>query len=81
MAVNFRRRVKGVSFSGMLKISRFFPVPKKSTSSNIGDYRAISVTSLLSKVFEKILAVNLSYFLEQYDSSFFVFVSEEPGNL
>ena len=38
--------------------------PKGSASSDVGDYRTISITPVLSKVFEKILAGKLSYFLE-----------------
>ena len=38
------------------------PVPKESSSSYVGDYRPISITSVLSNGFQKILAGNLSYF-------------------
>ena len=37
---------------------------KGSASSYFGDYRPISITPFLSKVFEKIVAENLSHFLE-----------------
>ena len=39
-------------------------MPKKSSSSDIGDYRSISITPLLLKVFEKIVAGKLRHFLE-----------------
>ena len=42
-----------------------FPVPKRSPSSAVGDYnRPISITPVLSKVFEKIVAGKLSHCLE-----------------
>ena len=40
------------------------PLPKGSPSSDVGDYRPISITSVLSKVFEKIVAGKLSHYLE-----------------
>ena len=44
-------------------------VPKGSSSSKVEDYRPISITPVLSKVFEKIVGEKLSHFLE--DSSLF----------
>ena len=41
------------------------PVPKGSGSSDVGDYRSISTTPALSKVFEKFVAKKLSHFLER----------------
>ena len=40
------------------------PVPKGSASSDVGYYRPISTTPVLSKVFEKIVAGKLSIFFE-----------------
>ena len=37
---------------------------KRSASSDVGEYRPISITPVLSKVFEKIVAVKLSNFLK-----------------
>ena len=40
-------------------------MPKGSASSNVFDYRPISITPVLSKVFEKIVAGKSSHFLER----------------
>ena len=40
------------------------PGPKESASSDVGDYRSISITPVPSKAFAKIVAENLSLFLE-----------------
>ena len=45
-----------------------FPVPKGSASSDVGDYRPISITPVLSKVFEKIVVGKLSYFFLERNS-------------
>ena len=37
---------------------------KESSSSDIRDYRPVYIKSILSKVFEKFMAVKLSHFLE-----------------
>ena len=47
----------------MLEISRCCHCVKRS-SSDVGDYRPISITPLLSKVLEKIMTEKLSHFLE-----------------
>ena len=39
-------------------------LPKEFSSSFVGDYMPISITSILSKVFEKIVSRKLSHFLE-----------------
>ena len=51
--------------------------------SEVGDYRPISITPLLSKVFEKIVAGKLSYLFgeQQSASSFSVFISQGPENM
>ena len=40
-------------------------MPKGSASSDVGGYRPISITPVLSKVFEKIVSGKLSHFLER----------------
>ena len=41
------------------------PVPKRYASSDVGDYRPMSITPVLSKVFEKIVAGKLSHFYSE----------------
>ena len=44
-------------------IADVVPVPKESSSYNVGDYRSISSTPRLSKAFEKNVARKLSHLL------------------
>ena len=46
------------------KLTVIVPVPKESSASVARDYRPISRTPVLSKVFEKIVAGKISIFLE-----------------
>ena len=64
MAVTFRHvdKREGGSFQAWSRLADVVPVPEKSSSSDVGDYRPISITSLLLKVFEKIVAGRLSHF-------------------
>ena len=39
-------------------------LPKESSSSAVGDFRPIAITSVLTKIFEKIMSRKLSHFLE-----------------
>ena len=64
LAVIFRHLVKRGSFLVCWRLADDVPVTKESPSSEFGDYRPITVTTLLSKVFEKIVAGKLSHFLE-----------------
>ena len=50
LTVIFRHLVKGGSISGILEISRCYPCVEKSFSSDVGDYKPISITPHLSKV-------------------------------
>ena len=47
----------------MLGLADVVPVTKGSPSLDVGDYRPISITLLLPKVLEKIVAGKLSHFL------------------
>ena len=59
LAVIFIHRFRGGSLRRRLA-KRIYP---KESSSDIGDYRHISITSVLSKVFEKFVSRKLSNFL------------------
>ena len=63
LAVVFRHLVKGGIFTAYWRVADVVSVPKGSASSDVGDYESISITSLLSKVFQKILVGKLSIFL------------------
>ena len=77
LAVIFKHLVKEDNFSAYWKLADFVPVAKKTSSSNLGKYRAISITPLLSKVSKKILDRKLSHYLKSnsllYSSQFFFF--------
>ena len=64
LAVSFRHLVKGGCFPACWRLADVVPVSKGSPSSDVGDYRPISIISILSKVFEKIVAGKLSHYLE-----------------
>ena len=61
LAVIFRHMVWGSCFPACWRLADVVPVPKGSSSSDVGDYRPISVTPVLSKVFKKIVAGKLSH--------------------
>ena len=60
----FRHLVKGSSFLACCRLADVVPVLKESSFSDVGDYRLISITPVLSKVFEKIVAGKLNNCLE-----------------
>ena len=51
-------------FPNSLKLAEITPVPKKDDSHSASDYRPISILPLLSKIFEKVMADQLSKFFE-----------------
>ena len=63
-SVIFRHQVKGGSFPVSWRLADVVPVPIRSSSSDVGDYRPIFITPVLSMVFEKIVTNTLSHFLE-----------------
>ena len=82
LAVIPRYLVKGDSFPACWRLVVVAPVPKKSSSSDDGHYTPISITPLLSKIFEKIVFWKLSNFWKVIPASFFsVIAYEEPGNM
>ena len=48
-----------------LKMARIVPLYKKNSQTNVGNYRPISVLSVLSKVFEKVVFMQLSDYLSE----------------
>ena len=65
LAVIFRHLVRGGSFSAFWRLVVVIPMPKRSVSSDVVDCRPISITPVLSKALEKIVAGKLSHFLER----------------
>ena len=51
LAVIFRHLVKRSRFPAYLRLADVVTVPKESPPSDIGDYRPLSITQLLSKIF------------------------------
>lgn len=52
-------------FPDALKITKVFPILKSGSSSDLTNYRPISVVSSISKILEKIMVNRLNVFLEQ----------------
>ena len=66
LAVIFRHLVRVGSFLACWRLADVVPVLQGSAAfSDVGDYRPISITLVLSKVFENILVGKLSHFLER----------------
>ncbi|XP_057292292.1 uncharacterized protein LOC130614818 [Hydractinia symbiolongicarpus] len=53
------------TFPEQWKISRICPIPKVTNPSNLADYRPISVLPVLSKVFERIILMQITNFIEK----------------
>ena len=65
MTVIFRHLVRGDNFPACWRLADVVPKLKGSSFSDVGDSdRLISITVVLSKVFEKIVAAKLSNFLK-----------------
>ena len=64
LAVILRHLVRGGSFPACCRLAHVVSVPKESYSSGVRSYRPISITPVLSKVFEKFMAGKLSNFFE-----------------
>ena len=63
LAVLYRRLVQLGNFPDCWKIASVTPIPKEGCSCLPKDYRPISITPILSKVFEKLLARRLKAFM------------------
>ena len=60
----FRRLVRLGSFPACWRPANVTPNPKGPLSSSVTNYRPISITSVLSKVFERLVSVRLGRFME-----------------
>ena len=60
----FRRFVRLGSFPGCWRQANVNPIPKGPPSSSVPNYQLISITSVLSKVFERLVSVHLGPFME-----------------
>ena len=64
LSVVFRRLVHLGSFLACWRQAYVTPIPKGSSSSSVANYGPISITSVLSKVFEGLVSVRLGRFME-----------------
>ena len=64
LSVVFRRLVRLGSFPPCWRQANLTPIPKGPTSSSVTNYRPISITSILSKMYERMLSVRLGEFVE-----------------
>ena len=64
LAVIFRRLLRLGSFPVYWRVANVTPIPKGPPSSSVTNYRPISVTPILSKVFERLVPVRLWRFVE-----------------
>ena len=64
LAVEFRQLLRLGSFPVCWRVTNVIPIPKGPPSSLASNYRPISLTSILSKVFERLVSVRLGRFME-----------------
>ena len=62
--------LKSCKFPSSLKLAEITPIPKAEESNSTSDYRPISILPLLSKIFEKVIANQLSEYFESKFSKF-----------
>ena len=62
--VVFRRHLRLGSFPACWRQAHVTPISKGPSSSSVANYRPISITPVLSKVFERLVAVLLGRFME-----------------
>ena len=65
LSVVFRRLLRLGSFPTCWRQANVTPIPKGPPSSSVANYRPISITSVLSKVFERLVSVRLGRFMER----------------
>ena len=64
LAVVFRRLLRLGSFPVCWRVANITQIPKGPPSSSASNYRPISLTPILSKVFERLVSVHLERFME-----------------
>ena len=64
LSVVFRRLLRPGSFHACWRHANVTPIPKGPSSSSVSKYRKMSITPVLSKVFERLVAVRLGRFME-----------------
>ena len=67
LSVVFLRLVRLGSFPACWRQANVTPIPKGPPSFSVANYRPISITSVLSKVFEHLVSVRLGRFMEHSD--------------
>ena len=65
LSVVFRRLVRLGSFPACWRQASVTPIPKGPPWSPVANYRPISITSVLSKVFDRLVSVRLGRFMER----------------
>ena len=65
LSVVFRRFVRLGSFPASWRQANAILIPKGPTSSSVANYRSIPITSILAKVFERLVSVRLGRFMER----------------
>ena len=84
LSVVFRRLVRLGSFPACWPQANVSPIPKGPSSSSVANYRPISITSVLCKVFEPLVPVRLGRFIERsgvLPTTHAVCLSERSGYL
>ena len=64
LSIVFRRLVRLGSFPACWRQANVTSIPKGPPSSSVANYRPISITSVLSKVFERLVSARLGRFME-----------------
>ena len=64
LSMVFRGLLRSGSFPVFWKVADVVPVPKGAPSAQVANYRPISITPVLSKVFERVIAVKFGWYLE-----------------
>ena len=65
LSVVFRWLVRLGSLTACWRQANVTPIPKGPPSSSVANYRPISITSVLSKVFERLVSVRLGRFMDR----------------